>query len=271
MRHTVRMETRRATEPGISLGGCHVLVTRPAARAGLLCEQLAALGAGVLAAPMLAIEPLPETPAMRTLVQALDHYDFVIVTSLNAVDAFMPLASAFWPQWPVAQQWLAVGAATATALARFGVAAVVPDDATSEGLLALPALDAVEGRRVLLVAGEGGRDMLEKTLAARGAQVTRIATYRRVVVTAGRATLDAFRDISAPTGRRVALVTSAEALQNLLALAPWLPGSDVVVIVASERIAAAATRAGIRHLRVADGAGDDSQLAALRSFVAEAH
>jgi len=271
MSMATRMAADRATEPVTTLAGYHVLVTRPAARAGDLCAQLAAAAATVYAAPLLAIETLPESPQLRAIAQQLDRFDIVIVTSRHAVAAAMPLLTDFWPQWPVAQRWLAVGAGTAAALVVHGVRADAPADARSEGLLAMPVLRAVNGLHILLIAGEGGRDALERTLAERGAVITRMATYRRVAVSDGARAIDAFRHTRAAPGRRIALVTSNEALQNLLALAPWLPGSDVVAIVASERIAASARAAGIAHVIDAHGADDEQQRFALLTHAANLH
>lgn len=268
------MATDRATDAtgAAPLAGRHVLVTRPAERADALCARLATDGATVHHAPLIAIEPLPATAAQRALAQDLDRFDVVIVTSRNAVQHGLPLLASFWPQWPVGQRWLAVGAATAAALAVHGIAAQAPADARSEGLLALPVLTAIAGRRVLLLTGEGGRGLLEETLAGRGAQVARLAVYRRVPTPGPVAAIDAFRDTlpaAVAAGARAALVTSSEALQNLLGLAPWLPASDVLLVVASARIARQARAAGIAHVRDANGADDAHMLDALHAWAAD--
>lgn len=257
--------TARAAE---SLAGVAVLVTRPSGQAAALCRRLADAGAEVHAVPLLAVEPLPDTAALREAAQHLDRYEIVLATSRHAVEVALPAFADYWPQWPVAQHWFAVGPATATALASHGLQVLAPEDARSEGLLAMAELQDVSGRRVLLLAGEGGRDALETGLAARGAVITRLSLYRRVPVPSSRTGLEAFRDIPAARARRVALVTSGEALQNLLALAPWLPDSDITLLVASARIADLACAAGVSRLRVCAGAGDEQQLAALREFAA---
>lgn len=257
------MATDHTPDVARPLAGYRVLVTRPAGRAAALAARLRRDGAAVVEAPLLDIELLPDTPEALTAAQDLDRYDIVVVTSRHAVESFLPVVSQRWPQWPAAQAWLAVGAGTAEALAAHGIAAAVPARPDSEGLLALAPLQDVAGRRVLLVAGEGGRALLAETLAARGAQVTRLATYRRRPRAQALDALDAFRDSVAAPGHRIALVTSVEALQNLLALAPWLPVSDVAVLVASARIAEAAHGAGLRRVIVAVGAGDDEQRDAL--------
>jgi uroporphyrinogen-III synthase len=51
----------------------------------------------------------------------------------------------------------------------------------SESVLALPAFQApaVAGRRVLILRGDGGRDLLGDTLRARGAEVEYLTCYHR--------------------------------------------------------------------------------------------
>lgn len=256
-----------ATEParpGV-LTGWPVLVTRTAGAGDALATLLRRHGATVYAAPLLQIEALPETAASRTLAQQLDQFDAVIVTSRHAVQHGMPLLESFWPQWPAGVHWLAVGAATAHALQQFGVPAAAPADARSEGLLALPALQQVHGKRILLVTGDGGRGLLERELAARGATVQRLAGYRRIAVaTPPPALTDFVAAITtgqAPAG--AALVTSVEALQNLLALAPRLRTAPCRLVVASARIADAARAAGMLRIHNASGADDVALLAAL--------
>lgn len=250
------------------LRGWQILVTRPAAWAESLCMQLAAAGAVVHRAPMLTIEPVPETALQRALAQQLDRYDGVIVTSRHAVQYGIPLLAQFWPQWPTGQTWWAMGAATAAALAAHGIVAAAPDDARSEGLLARPEFVDICGQRILLLTGAGGRTLIDRTLAARGAEVIRLETYRRVDMDDTMpAALTIFRDTTAAPGQRAALVTSMEILRNLLARAPWLSALDMVLIVASERIAIAARTVGVRHVVNAGGADDMRLLAALGAEV----
>lgn len=257
------------------LAGWPVLVTRPADTGDALTALLHAHGATVFVAPMLQVDALEETVPGRALAQQLEQFHAVIVTSRHAVQHGLPLLAQFWPQWPVGVRWLAVGATTARALGAHGLRAEAPADARSEGLLALPALQHVSGKRILLLTGEGGRGLLERELAARGATVQRLAAYRRTAVTAPTPALAAFSAAVATAGNHrpppiqgAALVTSAEALQNLLALAPTLRTAPSWLIAASARIAEAAHAAGLAHVYNADGADDAALLAALLATAA---
>src|SRR5690606_40948301 len=97
------------------------------------------------------------------------------------------------------QAWLAVGAGTARALRRAGVAGVVaPRRMDSEGVLALPELASVRGRRVALVTAPGGRGLSAPTLAARGGQVLRADVSERVPAAPAPQALARLRGLRAP-------------------------------------------------------------------------
>ena len=61
---------------------------------------------------------------------------------------------------------IAVGAKTRQCLAEQGIDAVMPDRPDSEGVLAMAELDASQVREVVIVKGEGGRELLATELTA---------------------------------------------------------------------------------------------------------
>jgi uroporphyrinogen III methyltransferase/synthase len=151
------------------LHGRRVLVTRARTQASGLAARLEALGAEVLQAPAIRIEPLPFEPPV------LDRYDIVVVTSANGVDLLLP--GDVRPLHGVTVA--AIGPATARALRDRGIVPdVVPAEAVSESLLA--ALGEVGGRRVLVATAEGARDVLPAGLRERGAHVDVVHLYRTV-------------------------------------------------------------------------------------------
>ena len=151
------------------LFGIRVAVTRARAQASGLAARLSELGADVVEAPSITIEPIEfEHPD-------LSAYDIVCVTSANGVERLMAGDVRALQGVTVA----AVGRATADALAGRGVVAdVVPAQSVSD---ALPeALGDVRGRRVLVATAEGARPALPDGLRERGADVEVLHTYRTV-------------------------------------------------------------------------------------------
>jgi uroporphyrinogen-III synthase len=156
-----------------------VLVTRPADQSTQLSRLLEDAGCTPLVLPTLAIEPVDIAEPTATLRAALPC-DLAIFISANAVRHALPVIAAAGGL-PAQCRVAAVGAASAAALRAAGFRDVLVPDARfdSEGLLALPELDAVAGRQVAIFRGEEGRRLLAQALAERGAQVHEVVCYRR--------------------------------------------------------------------------------------------
>jgi len=246
-----------------------VLVTRPAGEsADALCAALRAAGYEAFNQPLLELQGLPQLDSVhRQMLLDLDRYEHVIFISGNAVHFGMALVEDFWPQLPAGLNWYAVGAATAAGLRRFGIEAFTPGEAmSSEGLLALPALQQVRGQRVLIVKGEGGRDALRQELSARGATVDELPCYRRSCpeLPAGALAARIFEwEID------VILISSGEGLANFLLLLSPPETSKLKatgVIVPSARVAQMAREAGFDRIVTADNASDVAMLHALQRW-----
>jgi uroporphyrinogen-III synthase len=244
------------------LAGRGVLVTRPAHQAEPLCELLEARGARPIRFPVLAIAPPADVDSARQRLARLADYHRVVFISVNAVDQ----AAALRGGLPADLCAAVVGRASARALREHGVAAVLQPvaGADSEALLALPELRAVAGRRILIVRGEGGRELLADTLRARGATVDYAEVYRRVCPDVDPEALAALwrtQRIDAVTA------TSNETLGNLYQLA-GPAGRDPLratpLVVASPRAADLAAELGwTAPVRVAASAEDVAMVAAL--------
>jgi uroporphyrinogen-III synthase len=85
----------------------------------------------------------------------------------------------------------------------------------SEGLLALPALASLTGKRIAIFKGEGGRDHLADALRARGAQVECVDCYRRIRPESGA---DGLAEALLQGRAHALTITSSEGLDNLRAL-----------------------------------------------------
>jgi uncharacterized protein HemX/uroporphyrinogen-III synthase len=239
-----------ATRP---LGGRGILVTRPAGQAEHLASLVEAAGARAVRFPAIEIEPLAGGE-----VPALERFDLVVFVSPTAVQCALERVK------DRAFRAAAVGGGTKRELEARGVQDVLAPQAgaDSESLLELPELAAPAGRRILIVRGEGGRELLAETLRARGAQVEYFECYRRVLPRADSAPLAAAWDrgeIDAAT------VYSVQALENLLALLGAARLGGRPLFVSHARIAERARAAAIPEPLVA-GPGDEEMAAALVAY-----
>lgn len=162
------------TGPG-PLAGLRVVVTRAAHQAEGLSAAFEAAGAAVEPLPLLAVVP-PEDPGpLGQAASELSLYDWLVFTSANAVDAFLPLTGgALPPRLRVA----VVGPATAEALSAYGVEPhLQARRADAEGLLAEMASRIGRGERVLIPQAADARPTLSEGLMRSGAEPVAVTAY----------------------------------------------------------------------------------------------
>jgi len=239
-----------------------VLVTRPAAQCAVLCAEIARQGGNPIPFPAVEIEPV----AVQMTVAAPD-YDLVVFVSVNAVEHGAQQVTR-----GARTRIAAIGRATAAALAAAELTAdIVPEAGfTSEALLAHPQLQLTNGARVLIVRGEGGRELLRDTFAEHGMVVETREVYRRVRPNVDAAKVAEVEARWSDEGIDVVTATSIETLQNLQALLTEHGRqllSGTALLVPSRRIVAAAVSAGLRgEAIVAAGADDASMIGALAQW-----
>ena len=239
----------------MSFAGRGVVLTRPRELAEAVANLIERRGARAIVFPAIEIQPLPIPNALSRLAD----YDLAVFISPSAVR--MSLAAK--PPWPP-RLAAAIGAGTRRELERAGARPIIAPTARadSEALLALPEMQNVRGKRVLIVRGEGGRELLAKTLTARGAVVEHAVCYRRVKPASDAAPLlAAWR-----RGEVHALVVwSAQALDNFSAMGGDELIAGLPVFVPHERIASQARSHGAQEVVVA-AASDDQLLERLVAY-----
>ncbi|HEY3599174.1 MAG TPA: fused uroporphyrinogen-III synthase HemD/membrane protein HemX [Paraburkholderia sp.] len=264
-----------------------VILTRPAGQSAALAAQLAAAGVAAVDFPLIDIAPADDEGPLRAALAALSRYALVVFVSPNAVDCAFACFDAIWPHaLPIG----VVGPGSVAALARQGVEApayhvisppVAADDDSarfdSEALYA--ALEAAlgaqafEGRRVLIVRGDGGREWLADRLREAGAEVDTVAAYRRIVPEPPVGQWERVHALLAGEPH-VWLVTSSEGVRNLDELArEHLTAGEIAqlkrasFVAPHPRIAETARGLGFDSITVS-GAGDERIARALLSLVA---
>ncbi|MGF6725076.1 uroporphyrinogen III methyltransferase/synthase [Paraburkholderia sp. GAS41] len=263
-----------------------VVVTRPAGQSTALAAQLAAARIATLDFPLIDIAPAEDLAPLHAALGALERYALVVFVSPNAVDHAFAESGAIWPHaLPVG----VVGPGSVAALARHGVEApayqvispaVAADDEAarfdSEALFA--AIDAslgaasLEGRRVLIVRGDGGREWLAERLREAGVEVETVAAYRRLVPEPSMAAWTRVHELLAGEPHAW-LVTSSEGVRNLDELArEHLNGVEIAqlkratLVTPHPRIAQTALGLGFDSITVS-GAGDERIARALLAAV----
>jgi uroporphyrinogen-III synthase len=250
-----------------------VVITRPRQQAEPLARAVAALGRTPLILPLLDISPLPDETRLRAVLAHLADYALVAFVSPNAVDA----AFAHIDAWPPGVALAVVGDGSRAALVRHGVDGpryriYAPLDASrsdSEHLLQALDIAALRGRKVLVVRGETGRELLPDALRAAGIDVETVAAYRRAVPGLTPDLAASLRTLLARPNDWI--ITSSEALRGLAGLVEQLDGGTSVanlqqqrLIVPHARIAETAGALGFTAVTLT-GSGDERLLAALQS------
>ncbi|MGH8559950.1 MAG: uroporphyrinogen-III synthase [Methylococcales bacterium] len=239
------------------LDGLVVLVTRPKRQAKNFCNLIEANGGQALRFPTLKIRALSPSGSVFAKLENLKQFDWLVFISANAVYfALKACDNALFI--PAHLKVAAIGKATAAALERSGIAVdLVPcDHFNSEAFLALPQMQSVTGQRFLIVRGQGGREVLADTLKQRGAQVQYVEVYQRL-----RPTVDIHIHLKVWRERGIDAVTifSGESLTNFVAMLGdegMALFRNTPLLLAGERIAAQAERAGFKNVNLASNATD---------------
>ncbi|WP_144145142.1 fused uroporphyrinogen-III synthase HemD/membrane protein HemX [Paraburkholderia sp. BCC1884] len=274
------------TSSSVGKAAFTVVITRPAGQSNELIARLAEAGVATLDFPLIDIAPVTDAAPLRAALASLERYALVVFVSPNAVDQAFAHSDAIWPHaLPIG----VVGPGSVQTLARHGVAApaykvISPSSGTdeesarfdSEGLFAAidTALGAtsLEGKRVLIVRGDGGREWLAERLREAGAEVETVAAYRRLVPEPTIGGWARVHELLAGAPHAW-LLTSSEGVRNLNELAhDHLTADEIVqlkrapLVTPHPRIAQTARALGFDSMTVS-GAGDECIARALLAAV----
>lgn len=228
------------------LRGQVILNTRPAGQQAELSAMLEAEGAEVL--PFAAIEIVtPETGAAHLdLARRVRDYDILLFVSRNAVDGAFRLFDR--TPLPPELQFGVIGAATREALrGHLGgveVQIIASEPYNSEALLETAALRQVDGKRILILRGQAGRNLLGDELSRRGARVDYVEVYRRALPDYEPETYNRLVAARFPT---LVILTSNEGMHNLLQLVDHAAAASLRSIpwlLISERMRESALKLG---------------------------
>lgn len=230
------------------LNGLKILVTRPIRQAAGLVDLIEQQGGEALLFPVIEISP---TSFEQLAAWNPQQTHWLVFVSRNAVEYFL---QAYAQPLPVHIKLVAAGEGTAQAMREHGLKVALQPELSngSEGLLQLPEWQQMDQQQVVIVRGEGGRELMADTLRARGATIKYLEVYRRQLPS-----------VSAELKQQACsadwlTATSANGVTNLLSLlsvdCPHILQKPLLVV--SERIKAFAVEQGFKQVHVSLDASD---------------
>jgi uroporphyrinogen-III synthase len=235
----------------LPLRGVGVLVGRARHQAGVLSAELRKLGADVIAIPFIEIRAPRSFAPLDTALRNLSNYDWLILTSVNGVEAmwkrmkklrlpgpdgeelagrkrnregheFTRAITRISTRAPLAAERkrvrvAAIGPATRKAIEQRGLKVdVVPKEYVAESVVR-SLKNKVKGKRILLVRAKVARDVIPRELRKAGAHVDVCEAYETVVPQESRRRLQAA--LKNPERRpQVVVFTSSSTVKNFVDL-----------------------------------------------------
>ncbi len=204
----------------MSLSGVRVLVGRARHQAGALSSELRKLGAEVLEIPFIEIRKPRSFRPLDSALKNLTGYDWLILTSVNGVDAMWERMQRLRTQAADLKGRIriaAIGPATKKAIEQRGLHVdVMPKEYVAESVVR-SLKGKVKGKRALLVRAKVARDVIPRELRKAGAQVDVVEAYETVVPQSSRKRIvAAFRNPA--TRPNVVTFTSSSTVKNFVAL-----------------------------------------------------
>jgi uroporphyrinogen III methyltransferase/synthase len=165
------------------------------------------------------LAPLDDYSALDSAVARLEQYDWIVLTSTNAVDYFLArLRACNRDVRAIRGKLCAIGPATREALeAAHLIVDLMPEEHVAEGLAQAFEKHDLGGARVLLPRAAEAREVIPKTLASMGAHVDIVDSYRNIVPRDAEARIREYLR----RGKRADWITftSGSTVKNWLALA----------------------------------------------------
>ena len=245
-----------------------VMITRPAHQAEDLAQRITAAGGTAYLCPLLTIQPAADPQRLAAILNHLDHYHLAIFVSPNAVRFGLELIHAHGGL-PLEMRSATVGRSSAQLfheLSGFAVDYCPETDFSSEGLLALPALQAVRGQRIIIIRGQSGREKLADSLRQRGAEVQYLPVYQRLP-----AQCDSDQLAEAIKQKKIDIITltSGEALRHLFSLVESTLLTPMPFVVVNSRLRRLLQEQGVKGpILVASEASDAGILETLQQWQA---
>lgn len=165
------------------LWGQRIVVTRARAQASALAEKITDLGGAVLEFPSIEIRREKNLSSLHNALRSIDHYDWIIFTSANAVDIFLTEIIEIGMDIRDLKgcEICAIGPATQKELEKRGLRVrFVPEEYRAEGILRELQSQVLPGQWVLLPRARGARSILPDGLRQWGLHINEVFLYEAI-------------------------------------------------------------------------------------------
>jgi len=221
-----KQRDRARVSPPRLLRRFRILVGRARHQSSALSAGLHSLGADVIEIPFIEIRKPRSYKPLDSALSRLAEYDWLILTSVNGVDAFfersrkLGLSKISFRDLKLA----AIGLTTKKAIEKHGLRVnVVPKDYIAESVVE-SLRGRVRGKRVLLARAKIARDVIPRELRKMGARIDVVEAYEIIIPKSSERLL---RAVLVDPDRRPHMITftSSSSVRNFVAL---LSGRDAV-------------------------------------------
>ena len=190
-----------------------ILITRPRAQADDFAERLRSAGFEPVYFPVIEIRPIEDNVALDRALENLDCYEWVVFTSVNAVDVVFGRVSPSLKPEVLSVKFAAIGPKTAESLLARGITPhFVPEEYVAEAIL--PGLGDLRGKWVLLPRAEIARKALPEAIFQSGGIPHEISVYKTLPAQPDPEGLAALK-----SGVNVITLTSPSTVHNFVATA----------------------------------------------------
>ncbi len=179
----VRLREKLSWFEKLPLFGQHVVVTRAREQAGALVAKLRALGADAIELPTIETLPAADYAPLDRAIAELEHYDWLIFTSVNGVRYFVDrLDRSGRDLRALRARICAIGEATKNAIEALHLKVdLIGEEYVAESLVEAFRKFDLAGKRILLPRAAVARDLLPRKLGERGACVDVVEAYRTLI------------------------------------------------------------------------------------------
>lgn len=240
-----------------------ILVTRPAGREKHLCQLIEQAAGRVIHYPVVSIQPPAndKIDQLKTLLEQLPSFNMAIFISPTAVEQ----SRLYFPLLPKNLSIVSIGSKTSQALAQYNIPVdIEAPDHNTESLLNTAAFQKqqIQGQKIVIFRGAGGRALLGDSLIQRGAQLHYAEIYSREITPLPALNAQQILSLGAIT------ISSNEGLDNLVRLMNGPQALiNVPLVVPSSRVEIQARQYGFRHVILAKNATDEAVFSALIDYL----